>query len=58
VPPLRKEKSKEFLKRRLYEEYRIFCGHYPDFTAVSAINAVMARGSSGGGSLLESSGLA
>ena len=58
MPPLREEKSKEFLKRRLYELYRIFCGLYPDFTAVSAIDAVVARGCSGGGSLLESSGLA
>src|SRR5436853_7481889 len=47
----RKEKPKNFLKRRLHEQYCIFCCYYPDFAAVSAINAVVA-GRSGGGSLL------
>jgi hypothetical protein len=48
-----KKNTKEFLKRRLYESYHICCGHSPDFTAVSAINAVVARRSGGGGSLVE-----
>src|SRR5258708_7075567 len=46
----RKEKPKKFLKRRLHEQYCIFCCYYPDFAAVSAINTVVAGRSGGGGS--------
>src|SRR2546430_11599139 len=32
--PKRKEKAKYFLKRRYHEQYRMFCGEYPDLTAI------------------------
>jgi hypothetical protein len=42
----RKEKREYFLLRRLYEQYRIFCGKYPDLARISPINSVVdGRGS-------------
>jgi hypothetical protein len=39
--------------RRHHEQYHIFSRHYPDLSAIGAINAVVVRRSGGGGSLFE-----
>jgi len=49
----RKEKSVKFLKRRLYEQYRIFSGKYPDFLTIRPINPILDGGSGDGLSLPE-----
>src|SRR6266550_4223364 len=56
--PKRKEKRKYFLKRRDHEQYRIFCGEYPNLTGIGSVNAVLAGRSGHHGSLSDSSGSA
>ncbi len=48
----RKEKSKEFLLRRLYEQYRIFDATHPNVPSISSLNAlVVGRDHADGSSL-------
>src|SRR2546429_9799500 len=54
--PKRKEKAKYFLKRRYHEQYRMFCGEYPDLTAIGSINPIVVGRGSGGRSLSQSPG--